>query len=135
MTLKNMIPMLNISNIEQSLAFYSDAFGFEVVSDPAAVQEWRWATIRSGNTELMLAETETPPDLKKDIDPQATISWPMILYVYPDDVVQLHTHLTGLGFQPTDLITTIYGMREFSIQDPDGHMLSFGQDADESGKP
>ena len=42
---------MNISNIEQSLAFYSAALGFEAVSDPAAVQEWRWATIRSGDTE------------------------------------------------------------------------------------
>ena len=36
------------------------------------------------------------------------------------------------GYQPTPLQVTIYGMREFSLTDPDGHMLSFGQDEVES---
>lgn len=130
MKLKNMIPMLNISDIDASLCFYKTALGFEVVSDPAAVAEWRWATIRSGQTELMLSETGHPLNLQQPIDPQQSTSWPTIFYFYPDDVDALHQHLLTLGLHPTELINTHYGMREFSLQDPDGHMLSFGQDLD-----
>jgi hypothetical protein len=36
------------------------------------------------------------------------------------------------GYQPTPLQVTSYGMREFSLVDPDGHMPSFGQDEVES---
>ena len=36
------------------------------------------------------------------------------------------------GYQPTPLQVTSYGMHEFSLVDPDGHMLSFGQDEVES---
>jgi len=128
MRLKNLIPMLNVSDIEASLTFYREALFFEVVSDPNAVQEWRWATIRSGETELMLSETESPPKLIKEVDPQECTDWPAIFYFYPDDVLQLHAHVTKAGFMPTPLVDTIYGMKEFSLQDPDGHMLSFGQD-------
>ncbi len=67
MMLKNLIPMLNIRNIEESLNFYRKAFGFEVVSDEDAVKQWRWATIRSGNTEIMLSETERPPNLEEGL--------------------------------------------------------------------
>ena len=128
MKLKLLIPMLNVSDISQSLAFYRDALGFEVVSDPEAVSEWKWATIRSGDTELMLSESGCDIGLKRDIDPQESTDWPVIFYFYPDSVEALHEHILKLGYRPTELIDTIYGMREFSIQDPDGHMLSFGED-------
>ncbi len=129
MKLKRLCPMLNVSDIHKSLAFYKDALGFDVVSDKAAVEEWRWATIRSGDTELMLSETGCSPGLVKDIDPQQSVSWPAIYYFYPEDVTALHQHMLNCKFKPTDVKNTIYGMKEFSIQDPDGHMLSFGEDA------
>ena len=129
MVLKQLIPMLNVSDIDASLAFYHDALGFEVVSDPVAVREWRWATIRSGSTELMLSQTENGPGLEQCDDPHADTSWPTIFYFYPDDVERLYAEVIAAGFEPTALIDTIYGMREFSLRDPDGHLLSFGQDS------
>lgn len=130
MTLQNLIPMLNVSDIEASLEFYRGALGFKVVSDPEAVKRWRWAAIRSGRTELMLSQTESGPGLADCADPQVSTAWPVIFYFYPDDVARLHAKLIASGFEPTPLQDTIYGMREFSLRDPDGHMLSFGQDAD-----
>lgn len=128
MKLKRLIPMLNITDIEKSLSFYSTALGFEVISDPDTIKAWRWATLRSGDTELMLSESEDAPNLKQNIDPHQIVDWPCIFYFYPDDVEQLYQHVVDSGFKPTPLETTFYGMKEFSLQDPDGHMLSFGQD-------
>lgn len=122
--------MLNVSNLESSLVFYEEALGFEVVSPPEGIQEWRWATIRSGETELMLSETEHELGLEKGTNPQESISWPAIFYFYPDNVTDLYNHVVTQGFQPTPLESTFYGMKEFSLQDPDGHMLSFGQDVE-----
>ncbi|MCG7865394.1 MAG: VOC family protein [Candidatus Thiodiazotropha taylori] len=131
MRLNNLIPMLNVKDITTSLEFYEKALGFSVVSDPEAVEEWKWATIRSGNTELMLSESNCKIKLEKNIDPQLNTNWPVIFYFYPDNVNELYDHVKNSGFSPTKLITTIYGMKEFSIQDPDGHVLSFGEDASE----
>ena len=130
MKLFKLTPMLNISDIEASLDFYRRALDFEVVSPLDLVKEWRWATIRSGDIELMLSETESPPELAKNIDPQHTTSWPTIFYFYPDNVVALHQRVADAGFNPGPVEVTCYGMREFSVQDPDGHCLSFGEDAD-----
>jgi len=132
MKLKNLIPMLNVSDIERSLDFYRKALGFVVASDPECVKEWRWATIRSGDTELMLSETDCDLGLAKDIDPHHDTGWPTIFYFYPDDVTALYDHVRQQGYRPTRLETTFYGMLEFSLQDPDGHVLSFGQDAKDS---
>ena len=131
MKLKNMIPMLNISSLETSLEFYREALGFEVVSAKDALDEYRWGVIRSGDTELMLSETDTALNLPKGIDPHHNTDWPVIYYFYPDDVEALYRDVVGKGFKATPLEVTFYGMKEFSLQDPDGHMLSFGQDAEE----
>ncbi len=131
MTLKTLIPMLNVADIEASLEFYRDALGFEVVSLPDKVKEWQWATIRSGATELMVSQTEEGPQLAMPIDLAANSGWPTIFYFYPDDVVALYESVRAKGFETTELETTFYGMREFSMQDPDGHVLSFGQDVEE----
>ncbi len=129
MKLTSLVPMLNVSNIHQSLKFYDEAFGFKVVSDPNMVQEWKWATLRSGDTELMIAETGGNPNLPRGIDSHSDSNWPCVFYFYPDSVVDLYNHVIACGFKPTALETTFYGMKEFGIQDPDGHLLCFSQDA------
>lgn len=128
MALKNLIPMLNVSDIEASLEFYREALDFKVVSNPDAVKEWRWATIRSGWTEIMLSQTESPPVTRGTNHPQSGNAWSAIFYFYPDDVARLYAQVIARGYQPTALKDTVYGMREFSLTDPDGHRLSFGQD-------
>ena len=49
MRIKRLTPMLNVSDIERSLDFYQKLAGFELVSPRQAVDEWRWAWIRSGD--------------------------------------------------------------------------------------
>ena len=121
--------MLNVTDIQNSLDFYQKGLFFSIVSDPVSVNEWRWATIKSGDTELMLSESCHTSSLKQGIDPQTSNEWPTIFYFYPESVDKLHAHLQQCGYMPTKILNTIYGMREFSIQDPDGHLLSFGQDS------
>ena len=120
--------MLNVTDIHKSVQFYQTGFGFDVVSDPEYIDEWRWATIKSGDVELMLSESEGNPGLSQGINPHENVDWPCIYYFYPDNVEVLYQHIIQQGFKPTQLETTFYGMQEFSIQDPDGHILSFGQD-------
>ena len=132
MALKNLIPLLNVSDIEASLEFYRDAFDFAVVSNPAAVKQWGWATIRSGWTEMMLSQTGSPPRPGPRVNPHSSSAGPVIFYFYPDDVARLYAQVIARGFEPSALQDTVYGMREFSLQDPDGHMLSFGQETEQA---
>lgn len=130
MSFRKLTPMLNVGNIDNSLAFYRQALGFEIVSPLELVSEWRWATIGAGAVELMLSESGAKISLKQGIDPQVDVSWPAIFYFYPEDLVALRERVIDAGYTPTELEVMDYGMREFSLQDPDGHMLSFGVDAD-----
>jgi len=52
---------------------------------------------------------------------------PSRLYLYTDDVRQLHHYLQARGYAPGALGVADYGMEEFDILDPEGHRLSIGE--------
>jgi catechol 2,3-dioxygenase-like lactoylglutathione lyase family enzyme len=84
MRLKRLTPMLNVSDIERSLDFYREMVGFELASPRQAVEEWRWAWIKAGDSELMLAESGGPANQVAQIDPSHDEGWPAIYYFYSD---------------------------------------------------
>ena len=135
MQIKRLTPMLNVSDIERSLKFYQKLVGFELVSPRRAVDQWRWAWIRSGTAELMLSESGGPATRADQMDPAQHDGWPAIYYLYPDNVADLHAAVKRQAFQVSDLRVTFYGMKEFEVRDPDGHILWFGQETDEPPTP
>lgn len=121
-----MIPMLNVRDIFKSIEFYQDALGFKLVSPMEEMIHFKWGIISSGEAEFMLSESDELPKPQPGIDPLNNASWPVNFYFYPTDIIMLYQHLTKLDLAPTPLKPTDYGMQEFSVQDPDGHLLSFG---------
>jgi uncharacterized glyoxalase superfamily protein PhnB len=133
MALTRLVPMLHVSDIEQSLAFYRDGLGFTLRSPESAVREWKWAHLTCDGVELMLAGGRTGGPIRL---PSSTgEDWPAMYYFYPDDVAALHGALRAKGLAVGDLSVTFYQMKEFSCLDPDGHMLTFGQGTDEPPTP
>ncbi len=52
-------------------------------------------------------------------------------YFYLDDVVALWESIKAQGYAVSDLRVAFYGMKEFDMSDPSGHVLWFGQETDE----
>jgi catechol 2,3-dioxygenase-like lactoylglutathione lyase family enzyme len=126
--LQGMTPMLNVQDIDRSLAFYRDTLGFELASSQEALEERNWCYIRHGAIHLMLdgGTSEGEALFDPDTVPEDG-AWHAIYYFYPEDVVALHSQLADSGYDVSELYVTAYGMREFWLKDPDGHLLTFGQ--------
>jgi uncharacterized glyoxalase superfamily protein PhnB len=131
--LTRLTPMLHVADVPRSLAFYRDALGFTLVSPESAVTEWGWAHIRRDGVDLMLAGGLEGSPIRRPGDTGA--DWPVTLYFYPDDVESLHLALGSRGVEVGKLSVTFYRMKEFSCLDPDGHMLTFGQETSEPPTP
>ena len=125
--LNDVIPMLLCDNVPESLAFYTEVLGFEIVSRFDDIGKTGWASIRNGTVQLMLASPDQKPAPVK-VDGQ----YPqMIFYFYPADVVALRESVLAKGCNASELRVTFYGMKEFDMLDPSGHVLWFGQETDE----
>ncbi len=127
----DLIPMLICDDTQQSIRFYTEVLGFTVTARMDDVGRSGWASLNQGNAQIMLASPSYFPQPVK-VDgryPQ------MVLYFYPEDVVALHAAVRAKGYEATELVVRFYGMREFEMLDPSGHVLVFGQETDDPATP
>lgn len=122
MQLESLVPMLSVADVEKTLRFYQQALGFEVVHRYEQDGFLHWALVRSGATELMFARC----DVSQSVLPFDTKTH-LVLYFHLDDVDALHTSLKAQEYPVSNLQVTFYQMQEFTLRDPDGYQLCFGQ--------
>ena len=130
--LSRLRPLLEVRDVEASIAFYTDVLGFTVTSSIGEAGERVWANLDKDDVMLMVNLMHTHDDEDDDHghdhshEPTLTGS----IYFNVDDVDALALDLGGkvaLEFGPED---QPHGMREIAIADPDGYFLVFGTPLD-----
>ena len=118
MSLQTIWPLVNVTDMERSLAFYRDGLGFEMVASWEGPHGVAWCRLKRGPVSLMLqiAEGEVPPP----VEGQAAE-----LYILCDDARALHAEFTARGIHATEPETMVYDMLQFRVTDPDGYPLWF----------
>ena len=114
MKMERLIPMLPVSDISRSIAFY-EKLGFTVEDRNDG---WRWAMLRFDDCRLMV-------DQSINLHPDAPRQG--VVYLYPDNIAAYHGQVRAVGLEIPDLETTFYGLTEFRLDDPDGNRLWIGQ--------
>ena len=116
-------PCLIVSNVVEAHGYYADRLGFRsprMWGDPPTF----CITQRDG-LELMLAQV----DPGKAVHPNSENNGRIDAYFWVSDADALHAEFSEKGAdvvcQPEN---QVYGMREFLVRDPDGHVLAFGSD-------
>jgi catechol 2,3-dioxygenase-like lactoylglutathione lyase family enzyme len=122
---------LSVSDMDQSLAWYRDHFGFEKRSETVVDNGNRHIVyIAKNGFELELFHIRDPKGMptltQSEIGPDSVISLKHIAFEV-EDVDVTWQELTAAGHQlhipPTD--NTDLGVRYSFIKDPDGHLLEF----------
>ena len=110
----SIIPIFHVKDVEASLSFYTDVLGF--------VQSFRYGTyagLKIGECEIHIC----PPD----DDGSSTGGGEA--YIICDEVDDYFARIVSAGAKPkSEPADRMYGMRDFSVVDPDGNELSFGCD-------
>lgn len=129
--LSDLIPTLVCEDVQGAIVFYCEIVGFEVANRMDYVGRTGWASLVNGKARIMLASPTYLPEARKTQGkyPQA------LYYFYPEDVEALRESIIAKNYPVSDLVVRIYGMKEFELTDPDGHMLVFGQETGESPTP
>jgi catechol 2,3-dioxygenase-like lactoylglutathione lyase family enzyme len=108
------MPVLGVSDMSRSLAFYRDKLGFAASTwgEPAT-----FAILQRGTVTIALTTVAKP-----------AVSTNWAAYVYVADADALYRELIGHGVRIEDAPTDQpWNCRDFVVDDPDGHMISFGQ--------
>ena len=110
------MPVLDCSDIAVSVAFWRDKLGFDASTwgEPPT-----FAIMQRGTASIALAL------MPKD---KVAVSRNWAAYIYVKDVDVLYAEYLALGVElPHPPETRVYNCREFVVDDPDGHVIAFGQ--------
>jgi uncharacterized glyoxalase superfamily protein PhnB len=119
MHLNRLTPMLEVTDMDETIGFYHDVLGFECANRVEG-----WAVLPNCGVEIMicLPNAHTPFD-----KPRFTGS----LYMKLDDVDALWQQVKDKTTVVYPLENFFYGMREFAIRDNNGYCLQFGTEIKE----
>ena len=120
----DLVPMLMCADVQASIRFYTDTLGFTVTGRDDDVGASGFAALANGKARLMLASGTYVPTAQK-VDGQYPQS---NYYFYVEDAQALRQAVVDRGWQATECVKRFYGLLEFEVVDPDGHILLFGED-------
>jgi lactoylglutathione lyase len=123
---QKLTPNLLVSKVEQSLAFYEGVLGFARGMTVPEQPPFVFASVTNGPVEIFfndhaMVAKESP----------ATASLPIgggnTMFIEIADVDAFHDSIKDRVKVLMPLVTQWYGMREFTIADPDGYVITFAE--------
>ena len=119
MAIRKLVPSLGVADLERSIAWYHDVFGFEVLQAFDGRHGLAWCQMRSGQAELMLQQLTS--DQLSMLKAPAARSW--VMYLSPESIHAMHQRLRDVGIEVTALEPTADGTLECFLTDPDGYEI------------
>ena len=124
---KQLVPELVVQDVENSIRFYSDGLGFQVLAKAPEVGSPTWAELVNNSIHLMLQARKDAVAEIPEISSR-TIGGTILLVFRTDSkdtVENTWNSYSGKGNVVLPLRKTEYGTVEFAITDPDGYILLF----------
>src|SRR5215469_1010433 len=126
MNVKRITPVLLVKEIEPLIPFWVDRLGFAKTVEVPDGDKLGFVIFQKGSVEVMY---QTYASVEKDAPPTMSAEarkGPTYLYMEVDDLDAVLA-ATKEARLVMPVRTAFYGMKEFAIQDPGGHFVTFAQ--------
>jgi uncharacterized glyoxalase superfamily protein PhnB len=126
MNVKRITPVLLVNEIEPLLPFWIDRLGFTKTIEVPDGGKLGFVAFQKGSAEVMY---QTYASVEKDAPPAMSSQarkGPTYLYMEVDNLDAVLTAMKDTKKVMPER-TAFYGMREFAVQDPEGHFITFAQ--------
>jgi catechol 2,3-dioxygenase-like lactoylglutathione lyase family enzyme len=126
--LRQAVPFLSVSSMEDSLRFYIDGLGFEMAEKWEDEGTVRWCRLVRGGAALMLQDFRR--DGGKTWSPDGPLGLGVSIMFICSDALSAYREFTARGLTPS-LPFVGNGMWVTSLRDPDGYRVEFESQTDE----
>ncbi|MCD7973198.1 MAG: VOC family protein [Candidatus Azobacteroides sp.] len=129
--LKDATPNLMVKNVKETVEFYQQILDFDLVDAVQHDTHWEFAIVCSGNVMFMFQEEVS---LKKEYPQLCNFSkgGGLTFYIHVADIEALYKKLESRVTIVKEMHITFYGSKDFAIEDCNGYILTFSQQAEES---
>jgi uncharacterized glyoxalase superfamily protein PhnB len=118
-------PNFFVKDIKKTIEFYKD-LGFTLVASVPETRDYIWAMMTSGNVSIMFQTFESLGNELPQITREKGGS--LLLYIKMKQIRKFHDEIKTKATIVKGLEKTFYGATEFSIEDPNGFILTFAED-------
>lgn len=130
MTFQKLTPNMMVDNVDETVDFYRNVLGFDLVMTVPENGPFDWALMKRGTVEVMFQTraslTEALPLFK-----ERPLGGALTFYIDMRGVEALYEQVRSQVTVVQDLQTTFYGTREFAIEDCNGFILTFAEGGQE----
>jgi uncharacterized glyoxalase superfamily protein PhnB len=133
MNVKRITPVLLVKEIEPLVPFWVDRLGFSKTIEVPDGNKLGFVSFKKGSVEVMY---QTYASVEKDAPPAMSREarrGPTYLYMEVDDLDALVAAMKDAPLV-MPVRTAFYGMREFAVQDPGGHFITFAEPVAPAGQ-
>jgi uncharacterized glyoxalase superfamily protein PhnB len=126
MNVKRITPVLLVKNIEPVVPFWVDRLGFTKTVEVPEGNKLGFVAFQKGTAEVMY---QTYASVEKDAPSSMSAEarkGPTYLYMEVDNLDAVLAAMKDIKIV-MPVRTAFYGMREFGVQDPGGHFITFAQ--------
>ena len=126
MNVKRITAVLLVKEIEPIVPFWVDRLGFTKTIEVPEGNKLGFVAFQKGSAEVMY---QTYASVEKDAPSSMSAEarkGPTYLYMEVDNFEAVRAAMKDVGMV-MPVRTTFYGMKEFAVQDPGGHFITFAQ--------
>jgi glyoxylase I family protein len=128
--IRGVTTLLQVFDMPVSVGFYRDRLGFEIVGNSppkdTSGNNFNWVLLRLNGVELMLNTAYEDDERPEAPDPARVASHgDTTLYFGCPDVEETYRQLLAKGVAVKKPVVQRYGMKQVSLNDPDGYGLCF----------
>jgi len=119
--MKKLSPNLFVTNVKESIAFY-EKFGFKAEQAIPDAENPFWASIASGDVEIMLQEKNSGTQ-EFAVLAGKELGATLTLFMETENLEENYKVVKENNYEIVyDMHETFYGTHEFAVQDPDGYI-------------
>jgi uncharacterized glyoxalase superfamily protein PhnB len=122
--LKGVIPLLQVSHMMDTLAYYQDILGFTLDFAWPSSEDPKWVRVSRESVSFMLT-IDLGTSSGQFIAEKGN---GVVLYVIVDDVEALYAELVAREALIVQDVHEFGGRKQFSIADPNGYVIAFSQE-------
>ncbi len=125
MKVTRITPVLFAANIEPCVKFWTERLGFQKVAEVPEGNTIGFAMLEKDGIEVMYQSYASADKDNASTGPLVR-KGPSFLYVEVSDLDSIARAMNGAEIA-IPMRTTFYGMKEFGVKDPAGHVIMFAQ--------
>lgn len=125
--LKKLTPNIMVEDVSRTVKFYKDLLAcFELIDHDSSKGKLNWALLRCGDEQLMFESRESMTN-SIPILRNKNIGGAITIYIELEGIEELYKRIKDKVNIVRGLYDSGYGMREFSIQDCNGLVITFAE--------